>query len=297
LTKKTNKQLQVYINGKLVPERRAHISVFDHGLLYGDGVFEGIRAYNGRVFKLDEHIDRLFRSAQAIDLEMPMTKAGLSRAVVRTCRANGTRNGYVRLVITRGVGTLGLNPYACEKPQVVIIASAIQLYPKRLYERGLSIITVGTMRNEAEAINPKIKSLNYLNNVLAKIEALNAGVMECIMLNPQGFVAEASGDNVFMVRGNTLITPPTWCGALEGITRQVVMELAPEQGCEVREDVLSRYDLYTADEVFLTGTAAELIGVTKIDRRTIGSGRPGPVTRKLARAFSALANANGTPIE
>jgi branched-chain amino acid aminotransferase len=199
-------------------------------------------------------------------------------------------------VVTRGVGTLGLNPYGCKKPEIIIIGSAIQLYPKKMYEEGLEIVTVGTLRNHAEAINPRIKSLNYLNNVLAKIEAINAGVMECIMLNPQGYVAEASGDNVFAVRGKMIVTPPCWCGALEGITREVVMKLAPECGYEVKEDVLTRYDLYTADEVFLTGTAAEIIGVSKMDRRSIGKG-VGPVTRKLSAAFRAFAKESGTPIQ
>jgi branched-chain amino acid aminotransferase len=289
--------MKIYLNGKLVDESRAKVSVFDHGLLYGDGVFEGIRAYNGRVFMLDEHLDRLYRSAQAIALTIPMTQAALSRAVVQTCKANGVRDGYIRLVVTRGVGTLGLNPFTCKTPQVIIIAGGIQLYPKKLYETGLSIITVGTMRNSAEAVNPRIKSLNYLNNILAKIEALNAGVMECIMLNPQGYVAEASGDNVFAVKGKTLLTPPPWCGSLEGITREVVMRIAPEHGIEVREDVMTRYDLYTADEVFLTGTAAEIISVVNMDRRVIGNGRPGAVTKKLAKYFHAFAQRTGTPIE
>jgi branched-chain amino acid aminotransferase len=288
--------MRIYLNGKMVPEKQATISVFDHGLLYGDGVFEGIRAYHGRVFKLDEHIDRLFRSAQAIQLRIPLSRPALARAVVQTCKANRLKDGYIRLVVTRGVGTLGLNPDNCRKPQVVIIAAGIQLYPPALYDTGLSIVTVGTLRNHTEAVNPRIKSLNYLNNVLAKIEALNAGVMECIMLNPQGYVAEASGDNVFVVKGAELLTPPTWCGALEGITRAVVMEIAPALGYTVRESVLTRYDLYTADEVFLTGTAAEIIGVTRIDRRVIGSGRTGPVTRKLTRRFRELTRREGTPI-
>ncbi len=288
--------MKIYMNGRLVPEKAAKVSVFDHGLLYGDGVLEGIRAYNGRVFMLDEHVDRLYRSAQAIALKIPMAKPEMARAVVKTCKANGLKNGYIRLVVTRGVGTLGLNPDNCRDPQVVVIADKIQLYPPELYEQGMSIITVGTMRNQAEAVNPRIKSLNYLNNILAKIEALNAGVMECIMLNPQGYVAEASGDNIFIVRGNTLVTPPSWCGALEGITRAVVMEIAPQHGCVVREDVLTRYDLYTADEMFLTGTAAEIISVVNVDRRPIGSGQPGPITRKLGAAFSRFAQNNGTPI-
>lgn len=289
--------MKIYINGKLVPEKEAKVSVFDHGLLYGDGVFEGIRAYNGRVFMLDEHIDRLYRSAQAIALTIPMTKPEMARAVVKTCAANGIRNGYIRLVVTRGVGELGLNPYLCRDPQVIIIAANIQLYPKKLYETGLHVITVGTLRNHVEAVNPRIKSLNYLNNVLAKIEAINAGVMECLMLNPQGYIAEASGDNVFVIRGNQLITPPPWCGSLEGITRAVVMQLAPEHGLTVREDVLTRYDVYTADEVFLTGTAAEIISVVNVDRRPIGDGKPGPKTRELAAAFSRYARRVGTPIE
>ncbi len=289
--------MKVYINGKLLDEKNAKISVFDHGLLYGDGVFEGIRVYHDKVFTLDRHIDRLFRSARAIALDMPMTRDELIKAVIRTCKANKISNGYIRLVVTRGVGTLGLNPYLCKDAQVIIIAAGIQLYPVELYKKGLSIVTVGTMRNHPEAINPRIKSLNYLNNVLAKIEALNAGAMECVMLNPQGFVAEASGDNIFVVRGDTLTTPPVWCGALEGITRDVVMELAVELGYRVREEVMTRYDLYTADEVFLTGTAAEIIGVGVIDKRSIGKGKPGPVTRRLAERFKAYTRETGTPIK
>lgn len=289
--------MKIYLNGRLVPEKDAKVSVFDHGLLYGDGVFEGIRAYNGRVFMLDEHIDRLYRSAQAIALAIPITKAQMAKAVVKTCAANKIKNGYIRLLVTRGVGELGLNPYLCANPQVIIIAAAIQLYPRKLYETGLSLITVGTIRNHVEAVNPRIKSLNYLNNILAKIEAINAGVMECLILNPQGYIAEASGDNVFVIRGNTLITPPPWCGSLEGITRGKVMELAPDHGLQVKEDVLTRYDVYTADEVFLTGTAAEIISVVKVDRRPIGAGVPGPKTRELAQAFSRYARRVGTPIQ
>ncbi len=288
--------MKIFMSGKLVNENEARVSVFDHGLLYGDGVFEGIRAYNGRVFMLDEHLDRLYHSAQAISLAIPMSKKAMLEAVVRTCKANGIRNGYIRLIVTRGIGELGLNPYNCKRPEVIIIASGIQLYHKKLYETGLSVVTVGTMRNQAEAINPRIKSLNYLNNVLAKIEAINAGVIECVMLNPQGYVAEASGDNIFAVKGDTLMTPYAWCGCLEGITRGVVMKLAPELGYRVVEGVLTRYDLYTADEMFLTGTAAELISVVNIDRRIIGKGKPGPVTRKLEQRFHAFAEATGTPI-
>lgn len=288
--------MKIYMNGKLVPEREAKVSVFDHGLLYGDGVFEGIRSYNGRVFMLAEHVARLYRSAQAIALDIPMTQEGMSRAVVRTCKANRTMNGYVRLVVTRGVGTLGLNPFVCKKAQVIIIAANIQLYPKKLYETGLRIVTVGTIRNHTESVNPNIKSLNYLNNILAKIEAINAGTIEAVMLNSQGFVAEATGDNIFIVRKNTLVTPPGWAGALEGITRNTVMSLAEAAGYEVRIDTLSRYDLYTADEVFLTGTAAEIIGVVDIDKRRIGGGRPGPVTRRLCNAYRRHARRTGAAI-
>ena len=289
--------MKIYMNGKMVPEKEAKVSVFDHGLLYGDGVFEGIRAYNNRVFMLDEHVERLYRSAQAIAMKIPMTKAQMARAVAATCKANGLKDGYIRLVVTRGVGSLGLNPFTCETPQVIIIAAGIQLYPKKLYDTGLAIITVGTMRNQTEAINPRIKSLNYLNNVLAKIEAINAGVLECIMLNPQGYVAEASGDNIFVVDGKTIRTPPPWCGSLEGITRQVVMDLAPKHGYKVKEEVLTRYDLYNADEVFLTGSAAEIISVVNVDRRTVGSGKPGPITRDLGHRFHEFAQNNGTPIK
>ncbi len=288
--------MKIYMNGKLVPEKQARVSVFDHGLLYGDGVFEGIRSYNGRVFMLDEHVARLYRSARAIALEIPMTPEGIKRAVLRTCHANKCNNGYVRLVVTRGVGTLGLNPYLCKKPQIIIIAADIQLYPRELYKKGLDIVTVGTMRNQPEALNPSIKSLNYLNNVLAKIEAINAGVMEAIMLNPQGFVSEATGDNLFIIRNGELLTPPTEAGILEGITRNVVMALARDMGITVREKMMSRYDIYTSDEMFLTGTAAEVIPVVRVDRRVIGDGNPGPQTMALLKSFKDFAGSSGTPI-
>ncbi len=290
--------MQIYLNGELVPEADAKVSVFDHGLLYGDGVFEGIRVYGGSVFLLREHIERLYASAKAIDLALPTPPAEMLRAVVETCRANNTRDGYVRLVVTRGVGTLGLNPYRCDRPQVIIIAAAIQLYPEECYRSGLKIVTVGTVRNAPEAVNPRIKSLNYLNNILAKIEAINAGVEEALMLNPDGFVAEATGDNVFYIRGDTLLTPPPSEGCLEGITRNAVMRLAREAGMEVREPRVSRYDLYTADEVFLTGTAAELIPVVEIDRRSIGGGVPGPRTLDLLQRFHTYTRdpANGEPV-
>lgn len=288
--------MKIYMNGKLVPESRAKVSVFDHGLLYGDGVFEGIRCYKGRVFKLEEHIDRLYESAKAIALDIGMTRRGMLNAVVRTCKANKTMDGYVRLVVTRGVGTLGLNPFVCKKAQVIIIAANIQLYPRKLYDDGLEIITVGTVRNHPEAVNPKIKSLNYLNNILAKIEAINGGVLEAIMLNHEGYVAEATGDNIFVVKGNRLVTPPCCAGALDGITRAAVMELAAGAGYDVREQMLNRYDIYTADEMFLTGTAAEVIAVVKVDRRMLGDGRPGKATKELCRRFRKLAHSTGTPI-
>jgi len=288
--------MKIWMNGRLVAEREAKVSVFDHGLLYGDGVFEGIRAYNGRVFMLDAHIERLYRSARAIALEIPMKPAALAEAVVQTCKANRTRDGYIRLVVTRGVGTLGLNPYSCSRPQIIIIAAKIQLYSPKLYAQGLKVVTAGTIRNHTESLSPCIKSLNYLNNILAKIEAINAGVEEVILLNPQGYVAEASGDNVFLVKGTQLVTPPASCGALEGVTRNVVMDLARADGMDVREAVLTRYDLYTADEMFLTGTAAEIIGVIEMDRRMIGAGRPGPKTLSLTSRYRRFAAGNGTPI-
>lgn len=288
--------MKVFLGNKLVDEKDAVVSVFDHGLLYGDGVFEGIRAYNGRVFLLDEHIDRLYDSAKAIALEIPMTKEEMSKSVVDTCKANEIMDGYIRLVVTRGKGTLGLNPYLCEKAEVIIIAAKIQLYPQELYDNGLRIVTVGTVRNHTEALNPRIKSLNYLNNVMAKIEAINAGCMECLMLNSQGQVAEASGDNVFAIKNNIITTPPSWCGALEGLTRNKVMELARAAGYEVRESVMARYDLYVADEVFLTGTAAEIISVVDIDKRQIGDGKPGQITAELSSLYTKCARSEGTPI-
>jgi len=289
--------MKIYLSGKIVDEADAKVSVFDHGLLYGDGVFEGIRAYHGKVFLLDEHVDRLFDSAKAIALAIPMTKAEMAEAVVETCRANGMESGYIRLIVTRGVGTLGLNPYVCKKPEIIIIAAGIQLYPPELYKTGMAVVTVGTLRNHPEAINPRIKSLNYLNNVMAKIEAINAGVLECVMLNPQGLVAEASGDNIFIIKNGVLKTPPVWCGALDGITRRAVMKLAEAAGLPVREEPMQRYDLFTADEMFLTGTAAEIIAVTNVDRRPIGDGKPGPITLDLLERFHAYTRVQGTPIQ
>ena len=288
--------MKIFIDGKFCSERDAKVSVFDHGLLYGDGVFEGIRAYHGRVFKLKEHIDRLFYSAKAILLDIPMTHAEVMRATVTTCRKNNLRDGYIRLVVTRGVGTLGLNPNRCARPSVIIIADKIQLYPPALYKRGMDIVTVATTRNLHSAVNPAIKSLNYLNNILAKIEANNAGVEEAIMLNSEGYVAECTGDNIFLVRGDKLLTPPLSAGALYGITRATVMEIAEAAGLKVSEPSLTRYDVFNADECFLTGTGAELIPVVKVDGRVIGSGKPGPVTKKLVKEYHALTKCSGEPI-
>lgn len=289
--------MKIYMNGTMVDEKDAKVSVFDHGLLYGDGVFEGTRVYDGNISFLDEHIDRLYDSAKVIDLDVGITKEEMRDATVEACKANDIHDGYIRHVVTRGVGTLGLNPYLCEKASVIIIAADIQLYPADLYETGLKIVTAGTIRNVAEALNPRVKSLNYLNNIMAKIEAINAGVKECLMLNAQGFVAEASGDNVFVVKGNKLMTPPTWCGGLEGITRDKVMALAAEMGMEVSEAVMTRYEIWTADEVFLTGTAAEVIAVVELDKRQIGDGKPGSVTQKLIESYRKLAGTDGVKVQ
>ena len=288
--------MKVFIDGKYLDGRTAKISVFDHGLLYGDGIFEGIRAYHGRVFKLKEHIDRLFYSAKAILLQMPMSPAQITRAVVEACRKNKIRDGYIRLVVTRGVGTLGLNPTSCKIPSVIIIADKIQLYPPEVYRRGLDIITVPTTRNLHSALNPAIKSLNYLNNILSKIEANNGGCEEAVMLNADGFVAECTGDNLFIVKDGALFTPPLSAGALYGITRRTVMELAEESGLKVSEPNLTRYDLFSADECFLTGTGAEIVPVVKIDGRVIGTGKPGRVTRRLEDEYHALTKVSGEPI-
>jgi branched-chain amino acid aminotransferase len=288
--------MKIFIDGKFCSERDAKISVFDHGLLYGDGVFEGIRAYHGRVFKLKEHVDRLFYSAKAILLEIPMTPEEIAEAVLESCRINKIRDGYVRLVVTRGIGTLGLNPRSCKNPSVIVIADKIQVYPPELYSRGMEIVTVPTVRNLHSAVNPAVKSLNYLNNILAKIEANNAGVEEAVMLNAQGFVAECTADNLFIVKNGELFTPPLYAGALYGITRQTVMELARQAGLKVSEPNLTRYDLFCADECFLTGTGAEIMPVIKIDNRVIGSGKPGVVTRQLVKEYHALTETSGDPI-
>lgn len=288
--------MKIYLDGKYYDERTAKVSVFDHGLLYGDGIFEGIRIYNGRVFKLKEHLERLFYSAKAILLQMPMSHADLTRAVLDTCRKNKLREGYIRLVVTRGVGTLGLNPNRCKNPSVIIIADKIQLYPEDYYRKGLEIITVPTTRNLHNSVNPAIKSLNYLNNILAKIEANNSGCEEAIMLNAEGFVAECTGDNIFIIKEGKMHTPPLSAGALYGVTRRVVMEIAQQEGIDVSEPNLTRYDLFNADECFVTGTAAELVPVSRIDGRVIGNGKPGPITQKLVKLYHALTKSSGEPI-
>jgi len=282
--------LKIWLGDKLVDEQDAKISVFDHGLLYGDGVFEGIRVYSKRVFELDAHIERLYNSAKGIRLDIPMSKEQLVAAIHKTVEANGVIDGYIRLVITRGAGSLGLNPFTCETPVVIIIADNIQLYPEELYEKGMKIISATTVRNHPLAIPPQIKSLNYLNNILAKIEALDYDVPEAIMYNHEGYVAEATGDNVFMVRKGIIYTPPTEAGGLEGITRTVVIRLAGKEGIEVIEKNLTRFDLYIGDELFLTGTAAEVIGIVEIDGRVIGEGKPGPVTKLLREKFFRYAH-------
>lgn len=280
---------QVYVAGRLVPKEQAMVSVYDHGLLYGDGVFEGIRVYSKRVFLLAEHVQRLYDSANAIRLTIPMTPTEMTKAVEQTVAANGLTDGYVRLVVTRGAGTLGLDPRKTANPQVIIIADTITLYPEKLYEEGLEIITAATIRNHSAALSPRIKSLNYLNNILAKIEGTDAGCQEALMLNAQGNVAECTGDNVFIVSRGVLKTPPCDAGILEGITRNCVMNLAREAGIPVAEPQLTRYDIFAADECFLTGTAAEVIPVVKLDGRSIGDGQPGPITRKLRTAFQQFA--------
>jgi len=277
--------LKIWLDGKLVDEQDAKISVFDHGLLYGDGVFEGIRVYDRRIFELQAHIERFFNSAKGIRLEIPMSKARLIKAMQETVEANDVIDGYIRLVVTRGTGTLGLNPFVCGPAQLFIIADSIQLYPEELYETGMKVISAATVRNHPLAVPPQAKSLNYLNNILAKIEALDNDVPEAIMYNHQGYVAEATGDNVSIVRKGIIFTPPAEAGALEGITRAVVIRLAKQENIEVIERNLTRFDLYVCDEFFLTGTAAEVIGVVQIDGRIIGDGKPGPVTRLLRNKF------------
>jgi branched-chain amino acid aminotransferase len=291
-----SQNLLIWLDGKLVPESEAKISVFDHGLLYGDGVFEGIRIYNGRVFRLTEHLHRLYDCAKAICLTIPMTFEELEKATVETVAASNLRDGYIRLVVTRGVGSLGLNPYQCPKASVFVIASTITLYPKERYENGLHLITCGTRRPNSAALSPQVKSLNYLNNIMAKIECIQAGCEEGIMLNDQGYVSECTGDNVFIVKNGKVTTPPISAGALDGITRRAVIEIIQEMGLPFAEQNMTRFDIYTSDECFLTGTAAEVIAAVQYDRRPIGDGKPGKITNELITRFKKLANSTGTPV-
>lgn len=288
--------LQIYLDGQFVPEEEAKLSVFDHGLLYGDGIFEGIRMYHNRVFKLKEHLVRLYESAKTVNLNIELTMEEMEEAVIETCRRNNLRDGYIRLVVTRGKGDLGLDPRKCPKALVFIIAAAIQLYPPEFYDKGLEVVTVATRRNIPEAANPQIKSLNYLNNILARIEANLAGVPEAVMLNQDGYVAEATGDNIFIIKNGRLITPPVYVGLLEGITRNTVMEIAKENGIEVAEEVFTRHNLYNADECFLTGTAAEVVPTVKVDGRIIGDGTPGKMTLDLIEKYKELTKIDGPKI-
>ena len=290
------KEATIYIDGKFYPESEAKISVFDHGLLYGDGVFEGIRFYNGRVFRLEEHLERLWDSARSICLDVPISRAEMTEALLETIRKNDMREGYIRLLLTRGVGNLGLNPAQCKRPSVIIIAAAIALYPKEMYEKGLSVVTCATRRTNPAALNPAVKSLNYLNNVMARIEANLAGADEALMLNDEGNVAECTADNVFVIKNGQVFTPPISAGALRGITRAVAFEIAAEVGIQIKETDITRHDVFVADECFLTGTAAEVIPVIRADGRTIGTGKPGPISTRMIARFREITREGGTLI-
>ncbi|MGF7184359.1 branched-chain amino acid aminotransferase [Desulfitispora alkaliphila] len=285
--------LIIYLNGEYVDEKEAVVSVFDHGLLYGDGIFEGIRAYNGRVFKLKEHIERLYESAHIIRLNIELSQQEMEEVVLETLRRNNLTDGYIRLVVSRGKGDLGLDPRKCPKASIICIADNIKLFPQELYEKGMPVRTVPTRRNVPEALNPRIKSLNYLNNIMAKMEATAVGVNEAIMLNNEGYVTEGTGDNIFLVKNGVLITPPTYVGILEGITRNTVMELAEKRGMKVEEKLFTRIDVYIADECFLTGTAAEIIPVIEVDDRKIGTGHPGQITNNLIEDYRQLTKVDG----
>ncbi|MAT47495.1 MAG: branched-chain-amino-acid transaminase [Verrucomicrobiaceae bacterium] len=289
--------LKIWYDGSLVDESEAKVSVFDHGLLYGDGVFEGIRFYNGRVFRLPEHVDRLFSSAKAIMLDLPWSREEVIRSTLEVIQANQLRDGYVRLLVTRGVGSLGLSPDSCPRPSMIIIAADIQLYPESDYDAGLKVVTCATRRPTHSSLSPQVKSLNYLNNVMAKVEATRAGGREGLMLNEQGYVAECTGDNVFIVKKGAVFTPPVSDGGLDGITRGVIFELAEQLEVSIEEKTLTRFDIITADECFLTGTAAEVIPAVELDHRPIGEGLPGPVTAIFIEAYRALVRNSGTPIE
>jgi branched-chain amino acid aminotransferase len=290
------KESTIYLDGEFVPESEAKISVFDHGLLYGDGVFEGIRFYNGRVFRLEEHLDRLWDSAKSIMIDIPMTRREMTEALLETIRQNGLRDGYIRQIVTRGVGNLGLNPVQCKRPSVIIIAATIALYPDAAYQNGLTVVTCATRRMGAATLNPAVKSLNYLNNVMARIEANLAGADEALMLNDAGNVAECTADNVFIIKHGQIFTPPISAGALRGITRAVVFDIAAELGIRISETDITRHDVFIADEAFLTGTAAEVIPLVKADGRAIGTGQPGAITSRMIARFRELTRATGTPV-
>jgi len=296
ITTAHSKQLQIYIDGKFYSEANAKISVFDHGLLYGDGIFEGIRFYNGRVFRLEEHLERLWDSARSICLEIPTSMREMTEALLETIRQNELRDGYIRLLVTRGIGNLGLNPAQCKRPTVIIIASTITLYAREIYQKGLTVVTCATRRTNPGALNPAVKSLNYLNNVMARIEANLAGADEALMLNDAGNVAECTADNVFVVKRGQIFTPPIAAGALRGITRLVVFEIAAELGIKVTETDITRHDVFIADECFLTGTAAEIIPVIKADGRLIGNGKPGLISTRMVARFRQLTRETGTPV-
>jgi branched-chain amino acid aminotransferase len=287
------KATQIYVNGRFVPAEEASISVFDHGFLYGDGVFEGIRVYDGNVFRLRQHVERLYYSARCILLSIPLTPEEMSLAIVETVRRRGVPNQYVRAVVSRGAGDLGLDPRLCKHPSVIIIADTIALYPEQMYTQGLELVTVATRRTPSWALDPRIKSLNYLNNILAKLEAQQAGVEEAVMLNAEGYVAECTADNIFVIRQGQLLTPATATGALLGVTRDSVLDIAHDLGITCEETFLTRYDLYTADECFMTGTGAEIVPVIRIDRRQIGTGVPGPLTNQVRQAFAKLCCSDG----
>jgi branched-chain amino acid aminotransferase len=290
------RELTIYLDGKFVPESEAKVSVFDHGLLYGDGIFEGIRFYTGRVFRLEQHHDRLWDSARSICLDIPISRQEMTEALLETIRRNDLREGYVRQIVTRGVGNLGLNPAQCKRPSVIIIATTIALYPKEVCEKGLTVVTCATRRTGGASLNPAVKSLNYLNNVMARIEANLAGADEALMLNEAGNVAECTADNVFIIKGGQIFTPPISAGALRGITRSVVFDIAAELGLKITETDITRHDVFVADECFLTGTAAELIPVIKADGRMIGNGKPGSITLRMIGRFRELTRETGTPI-
>lgn len=289
-------QQWIYLNGEFVTKENAKVSVFDHGFLYGDGIFEGIRIYDGNIFKCKEHLERLYDSAKSITLNIPLTIKEMEEALVETIRRNGLRDGYIRLVVSRGDGNLGLDPNRCLRPNIVIIVEQLQLYPEEAYKNGLTIVSVSTRRNIPDALNPKIKSLNYLNNILAKIQSNLVGAGEALMLNNEGYVAECTGDNIFIVKNGVIYTPPTYLGALEGITREAIIELCAKLGYVLKEEPFGLHDVYVADEVFLTGTAAEVIAVREVDSRIIGEGKAGPITTHLLQEYRKIVNGDGVKV-